>query len=321
MVMMKVLVVDREKAERQAIVEALVELDGITVQGAVPDFEGALRAIAECSPDIVVTGTGLADQLVEAVRRRERSPSIVVVGRDTPRAEWKRHLEAGADRFVECDPGFDELRDVVGSLVNRPRPSQADVTLKVIGRMAVGVAHEVSLQLSAIGMTLAMLERAPHDKQLWSDAHSAIEQSSRLVSTLLGYVPGQRPGATDLELGGVVRSALGRAGRLLGPNVSVSTEIRTGLPSLRGVVQELEQLVVDLVLDANDAMPDGGELIVRVVPTAASAVMLEIAHTGTPGPEGARHEVMAAILRRHQAVMRTTKREPIGAITRVMLPV
>lgn len=323
--MMRVLVVDGEKRDRQAIVEALVEMDGVAVQGAVPDVQSALRAIAECAPDIVVTGTSLADaegmQLVEAVRKRERSPSIVVIGRDTSREDWKRHLEAGADRFVECDPGFDELRDVVGALANRPKPSQADVTLKVIGRMAVGVAHEVSVQLSSIGMTLAMLERAPNDRHLWADAHSAIEQTSRLVSTLLGYVPGQRPGAMQLDLATIVRQALARAAKLIAPNVTVDVEIRGGVQPIRGIANEIEQLVIDLLLDANDAMPDGGQLSVRLAPTAASAVMLELSHTGSFVEHGARHEVMMAILRRHNAVMRTSRREPAGAVTRVMIPV
>ncbi|MCX5747277.1 MAG: response regulator [Proteobacteria bacterium] len=330
---MQILVVDGEKGERRAIVEAIVELEGVAVQGAVADHASALRAIAEWPPDVVITGTTLLDgdgmRLVEAVRSREHMPAIVVIGHDASRAEWKRHLDAGADRFVECEPGFEELRAVVGSMVTRPKPNPADVTLKVIGRMAVGVADEVAQQLTSIGMTLAMLERAaeqaplggaPADKLLWGEAHAAVEQTTRLVSTLLGYVPGQQADTTSLELGALTRSALARAARLISPKVEVAVEIRGGLPLVRGVASELEQLVLDLVLDANDAMPDGGDLHVRVAPTSTSAILVEVVHSGAFVEYGARHDVVTSTLRRHHAVMRVSRREPAGVVVRVLLP-
>lgn len=115
------------KEERHAIVDALVALDRVIVQGAVPDTESVVRAMAESPPDVVVTTVELADgdglHLIESVRRADPAMPIVVIGREPSRESWRAHLEAGADRFVDHDDGFLELQDVVSAFVRRERPT------------------------------------------------------------------------------------------------------------------------------------------------------------------------------------------------------
>lgn len=115
------------KEERHAIVDALVALDRVIVQGAVPDTESVVRAMAESPPDVVVTTVELADgdglHLIESVRRADPGMPIVVIGREPSRESWRAHLEAGADRFVDHDDGFLELQDVVSAFVRRERPT------------------------------------------------------------------------------------------------------------------------------------------------------------------------------------------------------
>src|SRR5262245_8415571 len=101
--MMKVLVVDGHTGKRRAIVEALLQLEGVAVQCSLADLETATRVLAQYTPDILVIGTELADgdgiRLVEQVRRD--GMAIVVVGPADSREVWLRYLAAGADRFVE----------------------------------------------------------------------------------------------------------------------------------------------------------------------------------------------------------------------------
>src|SRR5690242_7632593 len=109
---MRVLVVEASQEDRRAIVDALMPIDDIAVQGAVADMESAIRAIIEESPDVVVTGIELADgsglELIEKARQAPRPPKIVVVAPAPTRDDWQRHLAAGADRFVERDVELDE---------------------------------------------------------------------------------------------------------------------------------------------------------------------------------------------------------------------
>lgn len=124
---MRILIAAASKEERHAIVDALVALDRVIVQGAVPDTESVVRAMSESPPDVVVTTVELADgdglHLIESVRRADPAMPIVVIGREPSRESWRAHLEAGADRFVDHDDGFLELQDVVSAFVRRERPT------------------------------------------------------------------------------------------------------------------------------------------------------------------------------------------------------
>ena len=79
--MMRVLVVEASHDDRRAIVDALLPLEQIAVQGAVADVRSALRAIAQEAPDVVVTGTELADgsgiELIEAAQKVARPPAPI----------------------------------------------------------------------------------------------------------------------------------------------------------------------------------------------------------------------------------------------------
>src|SRR6185295_13764646 len=93
MAMVNILIAEKSTTARQAIVEALVRLDAIAVQGAVADLQGAVRALCRQPPDVVITGIELADasglDLIEATRQLAPSSHVVVVGAPT-RAAWQR---------------------------------------------------------------------------------------------------------------------------------------------------------------------------------------------------------------------------------------
>src|ERR1051325_4446214 len=80
---MKVLIVDGSKQRRQELVETLGDLTNVTVQGAVADVRTALLAVADASPDVVVTGAllpqGDGTHLTENLRRLEQQRTTVVV--------------------------------------------------------------------------------------------------------------------------------------------------------------------------------------------------------------------------------------------------
>ncbi len=185
MEMRKILVVDGRAEERRAIIEALCRIDGVTVQCAISDLETAAGVLARYTPDILVTGTELADgdglQLVEKVRRR--GMAIVVVGPAESREVWRRYLAAGADRFVEPDHELEELQDVVRGLVQQPGPP--GTARPDPASLAAGAVHELNNYLYALEVLLAMLERSPDDKNLWTEARQAIEQAVCLNAMLL----------------------------------------------------------------------------------------------------------------------------------------
>jgi signal transduction histidine kinase len=152
-----------------------------------------------------------------------------------------------------------------------------------IGRLAAGVAHEVRNPLGALGTYVEVLQRRGTDPVVTDDMRCAIERIERIVQGLVDYA---RPGApaangsatasTDLNLSvGRVVDFLRAQGTFREHTVDVT--LAADLPRVRGDEHLLEQVVVNLVVNACQAAP-GGRVAVGTV--AKSYDTRETAHAG-----------------------------------------
>jgi signal transduction histidine kinase len=124
-----------------------------------------------------------------------------------------------------------------------------------IGRLAAGVAHEIRNPLGAIGNYVEVLRNRGIELAIIGHMAEEIGRIDGIVETLLDY---SRPRAAteDADLNSVAEGTLeflGRQGALKG--VTVETRLARELPLVRGDRQALEQIVVNLVLNARDAAP------------------------------------------------------------------
>ncbi|HET7502396.1 MAG TPA: HAMP domain-containing sensor histidine kinase [Kofleriaceae bacterium] len=156
----------------------------------------------------------------------------------------------------------------------------ADDELRLLGRITAGVAHDLNNYLCATTALLALLETAPGNPSLIARARGALDQARRLAISLASYVHGEPPAFEPLDLGALVKRTLKLVERSISPAIAIHATISPDVPIVRGVVSELEQLVLNLALNAADAMARGGAIAVRVSPAGAAMVSIEIADTG-----------------------------------------
>jgi len=153
----------------------------------------------------------------------------------------------------------------------------------MLGRVAAGVAHDLNNYLAVVDLALTAAQGSGADiancKEL-ADAREAVQSARKLTNGLLDYARGGSPTPQSIDLGALVRRVLELFARVIPENVTLELETETAAPLVTGIAAELEQLVLNLVVNACDAMPDGGELSVGVRASKENSVTLEVADTG-----------------------------------------
>ena len=154
-----------------------------------------------------------------------------------------------------------------------------------VGLLAAGVAHEVNTPLTAISsFTQMLLDGAdPEDSktQVLEKIERQTFRAARIVNGLLNLArPGRSDAAGPADLNAVVNDVLALLEpQLEASNVKVRRELTTTPVVVQGVEFKLQQVFLNLFLNARDAMPTGGWLTVRTNVGERDAV-IEIADTG-----------------------------------------
>ena len=156
--------------------------------------------------------------------------------------------------------------------------------LTSLGLLAAGVAHEVNTPLAVISNYIQMLaKQMPEGDPRQSIIEKIVKQTfraSEIVNNLLNFSRTGAAEASDVDVNRVVEETLSLVAHpLKTSHIQVVKELGETLPPVRGSANKLQQVFLNLFLNARDAMPSGGMLEVR---TAAhnGSVEIEIADTG-----------------------------------------
>jgi len=144
--------------------------------------------------------------------------------------------------------------------------------LEELGRMGVGIAHDLNNMLGAIGSTLDFLGDLSESTSLGDsqvreclrDLRLAANQAGELTGMLIGFVRGEQADQGEVDLGGVCSRVVRMLGHVLDRSIVIEYPPPPADLVVLGRQAELMQLVLNLCLNARDAMPDGGRLTVSV---------------------------------------------------------
>lgn len=139
--------------------------------------------------------------------------------------------------------------------------------MESIGRLAGGVAHDLNNFLTA-GMGYIDLARIQSDdeEQTWEDlreARTAIDHAVDLTKQLLLFSRREPPALKTVDLNETVEKLLKMLGRVIGENYSLIANLGANPSAVRADPGHLEQVLMNLVVNARDAMPGGGEIFIK----------------------------------------------------------
>jgi signal transduction histidine kinase len=169
--------------------------------------------------------------------------------------------------------------------------------LEALGRMASGIVHDFNNVLTVVrgAATMMIEQRAPEDPDMPDLAAimQATTQAGALIRQLLAFSRGQSLQLAAVDLATVVAEFADILRRLTGSQIDLRLDLHMRTTTVLADVSQLQQVLLNLVINACDAMPRGGKLTIRVcraagtMPSASSpsageeAIRLTVADCGT----------------------------------------
>jgi PAS domain S-box-containing protein len=266
------------EARLRAIFETSFQFQGLmALDGTLLDANGtSLIAIGATREDVLgrpfwdtpwfSQTPGMPDMVREAV--------AAVAAGDTVRREILVHLPGGWRWF---DFAMRPMRDAAGAVVAIV-PEAVETTdrhhaeealrqaqkLDAMGQLTGGVAHDFNNLLTPIIGSLDMLHRHgvgdARDRRLIEGALQAADRAKTLVQRLLAFARRQPLQPTPVDVGALVTGMAELVRSTTGPQIKVAVEIADDLQPARADPNQLEMAILNLAVNARDAMPDGGTL-------------------------------------------------------------
>ena len=293
--------VEREASFRQLIEHGTDIIAVLDDRGIVRFISPSVRRILGRAPDALV-GQDVFSLLHPKDRPAavERLASTLASSSATPPIEV-RMLHADG-HWVELEaignspPERKERREVVVNardisawkvLQEQLRQSQK---MKAVGQLAGGIAHDFNNLLTAIlgycDLLAVDLPAGSPGREWTREIRLAGERGGNLVRQLLAFGRKQMLRLEDVELDAVVRAMEGLLRRTLGERVDMVITLSEEPCTVRADRGQLEQVLLNLVVNSRDAMPNGGRLEIGTQAVTASEVPAGRLPTGAARPLG-----------------------------------
>jgi PAS domain S-box-containing protein len=238
--------------------------------------------------------SGAADRVVSETRYRHRDGRLV---RATVTLSLHRDVSGQPQYFIAIIEDISDRRALEEQLVQSQK-------MEAIGRLAGGVAHDFNNLLTAIlGYSNLVLDELEPSHPVRSDVdevRKAAESASALTQQLLAFSRKQIMQPQVLDLNALVARADGLLQRLISEDIALVSRLEADLDRISADPGQIEQVILNLVINARDAMPHGGKVTIETMnveldesyaakhPGSSSGphVMLAVSDTGIGMDEG-----------------------------------
>jgi two-component system, cell cycle sensor histidine kinase and response regulator CckA len=250
-----------------------------------------------------VRGLTMAAFAVEGSNDREL---IAEIARTLQRGEtWRRRYRStwqdGVDRVRDATitpvrDGEHRLTGYIGVLRDVTREQRLEEQLRqsqkleAVGQLAGGIAHDFNNLLTVILGYATSLQDAVEPDSPAGDAAARIDQAAQraasLTRQLLTFSRRRTTAAASADLNAVVSGLAPMVERLIGENISVELRLDETLSLVSSDAGELEQIILNLCVNARDALQDGGHLILWTAQRDAVSAPADVSPPLEPGTYG-----------------------------------
>jgi signal transduction histidine kinase len=277
----RILLVDDDPQARALIEMALADAPFQFVTDVATTVKNGLEWIQADAHDVYLIdqqlpdGTGVA-LIHDARARGVHKPFILLTGYGSGALDEEASREGAADYVEKHLVGAHlersiryALRTWQASRVLHDRDEQLRHAQKMeaIGRLAGGVAHDFNNLLTAIiGYTDLIAERLDPNEQIGRDVgeiRKAADRGAALTRQLLSFSRKQFLNPTALDLNETVSGLLQMLPRVIGEHIKTTVNLAGDLARVQADASQMDQVLVNLVLNARDAMPTGGHLTIE----------------------------------------------------------
>jgi CheY-like chemotaxis protein len=155
--------------------------------------------------------------------------------------------------------------------------------MEMLGRLAAGIAHDFNNLLTAItAYSELLLQRTrdnPEIHQEVQEIRKVAERAAALTRQILSFSRSRDGNVEALNLNDIIRDMLPMLRQLLGPRILCLTRLQSDLGCIKANRSQIEQVLLNLAVNARDAMPHGGQLCIDAS-SDRSKVRLQVQDTG-----------------------------------------
>ena len=268
-----------------------------------------LERLSQRRFDLIIVDLALPDSdgltTIERVRDAAQGAALLVITARDDYATAKAALELGAqDYLVKGEFTFPSLERALRYALDRKELAdqrardQAErerleeqlrnsQRMESLGRLAGGVAHDFNNVLTVILGHAGMLRDGTATEEDVGESVREIlragERAARLTGQLLAFTRSQPSSPKVLNLNDAIRDLERMLSRLLGGHIELAMHLEPQVPNIRVDPGHVEQLLINLAVNARDAMPDGGALTITTDVVVATDAIRRHRPYVTPG--------------------------------------
>ena len=184
------------------------------------------------------------------------------------------------ERTGELELALSRLKEEVADRERAEASLRQSQKMEAVGQLTGGIAHDFNNMLTGIIGSLDMMRRRLADErydglQRYVDtALGSAERAAALTHRLLAFARRQPLDPRPLDVAAVLQSAAQLVSHALPEKITLRLDIADALPHALADSNQLENAVLNLAVNARDAMPDGGELVISAAPADSADAAL-----------------------------------------------